>query len=47
MSDLNIDEIIATKLHNGSMSAINLLEYWYIKYNIPQYQIEFIKELLK
>lgn len=47
MSDLNIDELIATKLNNGSMSGENLLDYWYIKYNIPVYQINYIKDMIR
>lgn len=47
MSDLDIDELISTKLHNGSMNYENLLDYWYIKYNIPVYQIEFIKNIIR
>lgn len=47
MSDLDIEELISTKLNNGSMTFENLLDYWYIKYNIPVYQINYIKDMIR
>lgn len=45
--NIDEDELIATKLNNGSMSGENLLDYWYIKYNIPSYQLNYIKEIIR
>lgn len=40
MSEMKDDEIVATKLNNGSMSIYGLLDYWYMKYGIDEYQKE-------
>lgn len=46
MSDFSEDELVATKLENGSMNIYNLLDYWYMKYGIKKYEIEFAKEFI-
>lgn len=47
MSYLEEEDLISTKLHNGSMTTEDLLDYWYIKYNIPKWQIDYVKGELK
>ena len=47
MSDLDLEEIIATKLDNGSMTVYDLLQHWEMKYGIPSWQIDYVKEELK
>lgn len=46
MSDLSDEEIIYTKLDNGSMTVFDLLDYWYIKYGIKKYQIDIVKKYI-
>lgn len=46
MSDLDEEEIIYTKLDNGSMTIFDLLDYWYIKYGIKKYQIDIVKKYI-
>lgn len=46
MSDLSEEEIIYTKLDNGSMTIFDLLDYWYIKYGIQKYQIDIVKNYI-
>ena len=45
--DLDTEDLIATKLDNGTMTTSQLLDYWYIKYNIPKWQIDYVKGELK
>lgn len=47
MSDQIDEEIIATKLDNGSMTIDQLLDFWLMKYNIPEWQIEYVKKELE
>lgn len=47
MSCLDDEEIIATKLDNGSMTTDQLLDFWFIKYNIPKWQIDYVKKELR
>lgn len=47
MSDQNDEEIIATKLDNGSMTVNDLLQHWEMKYGIPSWQIDYVKEKIK
>ena len=45
--NLDTEDLIATKLDNGTMTTSQLLDYWYIKYNIPKWQIDYVKEKIK
>ena len=45
--DLNDEDLVATKLDNKSMNIYDLLNYWYIKYGVPQFEIDFAKEYIK
>lgn len=47
MSDQIDEEIIATKLDNGSMTTNQLLDFWLMKYNIPEWQIDYVKKELE
>ena len=47
MSDQSDDEIIYQKLVQGNMTIYNLIDYWYMKYGIKEYEKEFAKEYIK
>lgn len=47
MSDIEEEELISTKLNNGTMTTNQLLDYWFIKYNIPKWQIDHVRSKLK
>lgn len=47
MSDQTDEEIIFTKLNNGSMTIDQLLDFWFIKYNISKWQIDYVKKELE
>lgn len=47
MSEMEEDELIATKLDNKSMTIINLLDYWHMVYEIPLFEIDKVKNYIK
>lgn len=47
MSDQIDEEIIFTKLNNGSMTVLNILDYWRIQYDIPLYEIDTVKNYIR
>lgn len=47
MSDLDDDEIMATRLDNGSTTIFNLLDHWRYIYEIPAYEIDKVKKYIE
>lgn len=45
--DLDDDDLIATRLDNGSMTIYGLLDYWSMKFGIRKEQIDFVKDYIK
>lgn len=46
MSDLDDEELLATKLENGAMTIDNLLSYWHIVYEILLFEIDKVKDYI-
>ena len=46
MSDLDDEELLATKLDNGAMTVDNLLNYWHLAYGIPLFEIDKVKDYI-
>ena len=46
MSDLDDEELLATKLDNGAMTVENLLNYWHLAYEIPLFEIDKVKDYI-
>lgn len=46
MSDLDDEELLATKLENGAMTVDNLLNYWHLAYEIPLFEIDKVKDYI-
>lgn len=46
MSDLDDEEILATRLDNGAMTVDNLLNYWHLAYEIPLFEIDKVKDYI-
>ena len=46
MSEMDEDELLATRLDNGAMTVGNLLNYWHIEYEIPLFEIDKVKEYI-
>ena len=46
MSDLDDEELLATKLDNGAMTVDNLLNYWHLAYEIPLFEIDKVKDYI-
>lgn len=47
MSEMEDDELLATRLDNGCMTIMNLLDYWRINYDIPLYEIDTVKNYIR
>lgn len=47
MSDLDDDELMATRLDNGSTTIFDLLNHWKYVYEIPVYEIDKVKNYIK
>ena len=46
MSDQTDDEIVYQKLEQGNMTIYNLLDYWYMRYGVPEYELKFAKDYI-
>lgn len=47
MSEMSNEELTATRLDNGSLKLNNLLDQWRLEYEIPLYEIDYIKDSYK
>ena len=47
MSEMEDDELFMTKVDNGSMTVLNILDYWRIQYDIPLYEIDTVKNYIR
>lgn len=45
--DLSDNDLVNTKLDNGTMSIYGLIDYWYMKFGIEEYQRDYAKEYIK
>lgn len=46
MSDLDDEELLATKLENGAMKVHDLLDYWHLVYDIPMFEIDKVRDYI-
>ena len=47
MSDMEEDELKMTKLFYGSITVYDLLEQWKQEYEIPLYEVDFVKDYIR
>ena len=47
MSDMDEDELLATRLENGAMNIYDLLNYWRLTYEIPLFEIDKVRGYIK
>lgn len=46
MSDLDDEELLATKLENGAMKVHDLLNYWHLVYDVPMFEIDKVRDYI-
>ena len=47
MSEMDDDELLSTRLYNGSYKIDDLLNYWRLTYEIPLFEIDKVREYIK